>query len=227
MDVALLFELAVVGLWRASLATIPIFAIVFTITTCGRRWLAPWTRQALWSLVLVRLLLPVSFGSPVSLQSCMPQLWETVPTREEPADPPSPADLAIRSNSAEQTWATVTAYSQPLRQAAAAQQVDWLTMTFVAVASILFGGMIIVVTWTLITTWQLRRLVNAGTDCQREEWLTLLADGQRRFGVNRRVSLRILPTLAGPATYGWGRPSLVEHGDAACPLARAGPHQPA
>src|SRR4051812_28947940 len=119
MDVAALVELAIVGLLRASLATIPIFVIVLAMTTFGRRWLAPWARQALWSLVLVRLLLPVSFGSPLSLQTYMLQLWDTVPTRVGPVNAQSPAELVNRSNTAEQTWATATAYSQPLPEAAA------------------------------------------------------------------------------------------------------------
>lgn len=215
MDVASLFELAMVGLGRASLATLPVFVIVLTITAVGRRWLAPWARHALWSLVLVRLLLPVSFGSPVSLQSCVPQFRGTFPKLGEPPNPQSPADLAVRSNSAEQAWAPVTPYSQPLPHDAAVQEVDWLaTVTKIAVASVLFCGMIVVATWTVVTTWQLRRLVNAGTESQREDWLIILAQGQRRFGVNGRVSLRILPSLAGPATCGWWRPSILLPADA-------------
>lgn len=213
MDVASLFELAVLGLWRASLATIPIFAVVLAVTTLGRRWLAPWARQTLWSLVLIRLLLPVSFGSPVSLQSCL-QIWGSVPARVEPVNPQFPDDLALRSHSAELTWAPAV-HSQPLPAAATAQQVDWLALAAtVVVPIVLLAGMFVVATWTLVTTWQLRRLVNAGTECQREDWLILLADGQRRFGVRCRVSLLTLPSLAGPATSGWWRPSILLPADA-------------
>ncbi len=214
MDVASPFELALVGILRASLATIPIFVIVLTITTLGHRWLAPWARQAMWSLVLVRLLLPVSIGSPVSLQSGLLQLWETVPMHVEPMNAQSPAHLRFRSNTAEQPWTAATAYAQPLPEAAAAHQVDWSELILVGGASVLFGGMCMVAAWTLVTTWKLRRWVRSGAECKREEWLALLAEGQQRFGIRSRVSLRILPSLTGPATCGWWRPSILLPGDA-------------
>ena len=61
-------ELVFVAAALSTIITVPLFLIVLTITGPGRRWLAPWARHTLWSLVLVRLLLPVSFGSPASLQ---------------------------------------------------------------------------------------------------------------------------------------------------------------
>lgn len=77
MEELSLLELVVVGLAKATVSTVPLFVIVLAITGLGRRWLAPWARQTLWSLVLIRLLLPVSFGSPASLQPTAIWLFES------------------------------------------------------------------------------------------------------------------------------------------------------
>ena len=47
---------------------LPLFVLVLIVTSIFRRWLAPSARHALWSLVLIRLMLPASVASPVSLQ---------------------------------------------------------------------------------------------------------------------------------------------------------------
>src|SRR3954452_1495939 len=85
MDVSQLLEWAIVALARAALASVPVFVIVLALTSLGRRWLAPWARQALWSIVLLRLLLPVSVGSPVSLQPGALRLLSEVVSRMAPA----------------------------------------------------------------------------------------------------------------------------------------------
>lgn len=45
MEDPTLLQLVVVGLMKATVATIPLFLLVLAITGLGRRWLAPWARQ--------------------------------------------------------------------------------------------------------------------------------------------------------------------------------------
>jgi beta-lactamase regulating signal transducer with metallopeptidase domain len=170
----------------------------------------------LWSLVLLRLLLPVSIGSPASLQPGAVELLAGVVSWLDPASGETPANLS--SGAPTDEWEALAAQPlpQPAYAAVPAPTFDWFDLTVrVALPGVLFGGMLLVGIWTAITTWRLRRLVRSGAECQREDWLTLLAEGQRRFDVNGRVSLRTVPALAGPATYGWWRPAILLSEDAA------------
>ena len=56
MDARDLFEITLVVL-QAAVRTVPLFLVVVVITSLGRRWLAARARYALWSIVLVRLML--------------------------------------------------------------------------------------------------------------------------------------------------------------------------
>jgi beta-lactamase regulating signal transducer with metallopeptidase domain len=215
MDVSQLPELAIVGLARATLATVPVFLIVLAATSLGRRWLAPWARQALWSLVLLRLLLPVSIGSPTSLQPGAIQMLSGAFSLLKPAQRENPIDLATGSYTVIQDAPDAQAWA-PAIAPPAVSTFDWFEFTVATlIPGVLLGGMLLVAIWTAITTWRLSRWVRSGSECQREEWLTLLAEGQRRFGVNGKVPLRTVPALAGPATYGWWRPAILLPDDAA------------
>ena len=208
MDVSQLLELTVVGLIRATLATVPVFAIVLAINTLGRRWLVPWARHTLWSLVLLRLLLPLSIGSPMSLQTGAIPLWESALSLLEPESRQPAAAVAMSDVAVEQEWSS--AQPLPRIQDEAANHANWLEFCLVvALPCVLLGGMLIVAIWTTVTTWRLGRWVRSGADCRREDWLILLAEGQRRFNVRGTVALRLLPALIGPATYGWWRPTIL------------------
>ena len=74
-------------MWAADtlIAALPVFAVVLIVTLLGCRWLASWARHALWTLVLIRLIVPVSFVSPVSAQ----RLWSVIDIQETPQPFPS------------------------------------------------------------------------------------------------------------------------------------------
>lgn len=209
MDVSPLLELAIVGLARAALATVPVFAIVLATTTLARRWLAPWARQALWSLVLLRLLLPISIGSPASLQIGAIRLWDSACSLMQPQRNPPATNLAY-VDADEQEWEAAQPMPTSLDEATQADRTQWLEFALViALPCLLFGGMIAIAVWTAVTTWRLRRWVRAGSECDHQDWLALLAEGQRRFQVDGQVALRIVPSLLGPATCGWWRPTIL------------------
>ena len=210
MDVSQLLELTVVGLIRATLATVPVFVIVLAINTLGRRWLAPWARQTLWSLVLLRLLLPLSIGSPVSLQTGAIPLWESALSLLEPESRQPAAAVAMSDVAVEQEWLSAQPSPQIQDEAVRANHAHWLEVCLVvALPCVLLGGMLIVAAWTTVTTWRLGRWVRSGAECRREDWLELLSEGQRRFNVRGTVALRVLPSLTGPATYGCWRPTIL------------------
>lgn len=211
-------ELVFVAAALSTIIAVPLFLIVLTITGLGRRWLAPWARQALWSLVLVRLLLPVSFGSPASLQPTAIWLFESVCSSMEPA--PAEPELYVPpfelEAQRERAWVNrVEAY--PMVPAFVLNpEFDWFEFTLsVVLPCILLAGMLLVAVWTVITTVRLRRLVRSGTDCRREDCLALLAEGREEFRIRRKVTLRTLPALTSPATCGVWRPTILLPEDAA------------
>lgn len=211
-------ELVFVAAALSTIITVPLFLIVLTITGPGRRWLAPWARQTLWSLVLVRLLLPVSFGSPASLQPTAIWLFESVCSSMEPApaDPRPYVPPFELEAERERAWVNrVEAY--PMVPAFVLNpEFDWFEFSLsVVLPCILLAGMLLVAVWTVITTVRLRRLVHAGMDCRREDWLALLAEGREEFRIRRKVTLRTLPALTSPATCGVWRPAILLPEDAA------------
>lgn len=210
-------ELVFVTAARTTLNAVPLFLIVLAINGLGRRWLAPWARQALWSLVLVRLLLPVSFGSAASLQpaaiwlletTC--QMMESAPAQGEPSGTTFEPDVRPELAGAYHVESAPGAaeFVQNL-------DFDWFEFgLFRALPGILLIGMLLVAVWTVITTVRLRRLVRAEIDCQREDWLALLAEGREEFRIRRMVTLRTLPALTSPATCGVWRPAILLPEDA-------------
>jgi beta-lactamase regulating signal transducer with metallopeptidase domain len=205
-------ELVFVAAALSTIITVPLFLIVLTITGPGRRWLAPWARQTLWSLVLVRLLLPVSFGSPASLQPTAIWLFKSGSALLESANSePQNAVAHMYSVDAAEPWAVASPTpGSPAPGSVAQPPLDWFEFTLsVVLPCILLSGMLLVAVWTVITTVRLRRLVRSGTDCQREDWLALLAEGREEFRIRRKVTLRTLPALTSPATCGVWRPAIL------------------
>jgi beta-lactamase regulating signal transducer with metallopeptidase domain len=214
MDVQALIEIGLAAVLRAAVLTLPIFLLVLAVVGVGRRWIAPWARQALWSLVLLRLVLPISVASPLSLQP--EALREFVgdlvgPTTVVETLSVDLADPLFVGDTSREPYGQSLPSPEP--SAAPPEPVfDW---TEFAVPGVLLLGMLAMASWTAITSIRLRRWVRSGTDCHRDDWTALLSDGRRRFGIQGDVTLRMLPGLTSPATYGWRRPLILLPEDAA------------
>lgn len=211
-------ELVFVAAALSTIITVPLFLIVLTITGLGRRWLAPWARQTLWSLVLVRLLLPVSFGSPASLQPTAIWLFESGSALLDSATPePQSASMRPYNIDESKLWPDLAPSAETLTAGTVAPPpFDWFEFSIsTVIPCVLLAGMFLFAFWTVITTVRLRRLVHAGMDCRREDWLALLAEGREEFHIRRTVTLRTLTALASPATCGVWRPAILLPEDAA------------
>jgi bla regulator protein BlaR1 len=220
MDASDLFESFLMVVPVAILA-VPLFLVVLLITGLGRRWLTPRARYALWSIVLLRLLLLASVSSPFSMQPMMGWMFQCVvslfdsPTAVQDIHWPQAALPDVPLNAQENG-----VVRQPILAAAPQDPVS-AAMTFLDIlmeillpATILLG-MLLMTAWTIITTVRLYRRVAHATECGNEDWLALLAEGQRLFGVGGQVSLRTVPGLNCPATCGWWRPVILLPDDAA------------
>lgn len=215
-------QLVAAAVMRAAISTFPLFVIVAAITLLGRRWLAPWSRQILWSLVLVRLMLPISFQSPWSLQPSASQNFELSAPPLDPSPPKEQVDglgFGERDLRPENMPKGYYVPGQPVPAPVA--KVDLRDRIFELLLPVgLLSGTIVVGLWTMVTSVRLWRWTRKGRRCEREDLRSLVSEGQRRLGVSGTVTLWSVPGLVGPATYGWWNPTILlpEDVDAWSPL---------
>ena len=203
----------------AAIAALPLFLVVAVVTLAGRKRMAPWFRHALWSLVLIRLALPLSIGSPVSLREAWTRVTggaELTPTEifsipdgrqsAQPADlqlpAPQPVPLAADS---------ILENAGPQPAVPDSNLLDWvwgLTLASLVVGSLALG------LWTLITTLRLRQRIRSGTIVADAAALDLLAEGCRAFEIHRPVTMSHLPSWGSPATVGVVHPQILLPEDA-------------
>lgn len=205
--------------WYGAFLTIPVFVVVLTLTTAGRRWLTPWARQLLWSLVFLRLLLPYTFESSLSIQPvAMPVMnfvWTAIERQFSPPPPAlAPSSAVATARVTAETAEPVELPSDPVpaQSASSSSEFNWELFVLFGIPLI---GMLLLTCWTVVTTIRLRRWVRAGTPCERGDWLSLLDEGRREFQIGFPIALRIVPALNGPATFGWWRPVILLPEDSA------------
>ncbi len=192
MDVATFTDWSVWFAWgivRAAVLTIPVFVLAVLLTGLGRRWLAPWGRWSIWSLVLVRLLMPVSIGEPAQPAAISGkrlvgggeggarsvELRRTQHDKAKPAVPRQPVVL------------DATPPNGRLPSPMPAGDARFAMAGWIALV-VLLAGMACAALWTLITTVRLHRWLRGGTDCHHEDWLQMLAEDGRSSGSPVRSS---------------------------------------
>jgi len=84
-------ESFLVCLGRTSLQAGLLVLLVLVVQWLFRRQLTPRWRCALWLLVALRLVLPISFSSETSIYNLLPSATRTQPAHPEPARTPAPA----------------------------------------------------------------------------------------------------------------------------------------
>lgn len=187
----------------AAVNCLPLCLIVGAVTFFGQRWISARIRFHLWTLVLLRLLLPFSFESPLGLG----QWWNYLPSGQAVAG--NSARL-IASESTLPMPAVITKSalqnSPPPPPAAA---FGWVA---VFSSGVIFGLPLVtalLAIWFALTSLRLSRQVQRGKCSDRPEWETLLQEGRSEFGIRRPVQLRILDNWAAPAMIGFIRPVIL------------------
>lgn len=194
---------------RATLAALPLCGVVWLVTWLGRSWLAPRVRYLLWSLVLLRLVMPFGIPGPVGLNQALISalgsldgFGSNVPT-VAPVEPPmeewTPAQGALLP--APDRAFEVTAPAVPTE--AGIPLATWV------VHAAYWCGAALCATGLVVSTLRLRRCVARGADVTDTAMREILEEGRRLFGVNSPVGLRIVPGLSGPAAYGVWRPAIL------------------
>ncbi|MCA8942842.1 MAG: hypothetical protein KDB80_09815 [Planctomycetes bacterium] len=161
------------------------FVLVTGLWWLTRRWISVRVAYALFAVVLLKMVSPISFAGPTWLAWLSPATWGAHPPIE--STPVALQPLFVVASPAEPVAMTTVAW--------------------------LFVGWIVVVTGLLVRfglgQWRLAGIVRAARPVRRGEFGLDLADLARIAGVRRRVRWLVTDAVESPATGGIVRPFVL------------------
>lgn len=178
-------------LWRASWQASVVIVLVLLAQWLLRNQLSPRWRHALWLLVVVRLVLPVSIESPLSVFNWLKGI-------------PMTASAEARGLTPETTVVETVEHSLPPMTASAAglSWKVWLATLWLTGSAVLSG-------WLLLTTWRLGRKVRRERPVTKEAVLDALEDCKLEMGVRTPLTVVETPAVRSPSLFGFIRPRLL------------------
>ena len=191
------------GLLRSSWQAAIVIVLVLVVQRLCRHRLPPRWRHALWLLVVVRLLLPVSLESPVSIFNALGQNWTRLTT--EPGTPPQASDAtAAATKPAVRDGLTAT----PTRSALPSPALPWghAVPLLMAVWAVGAGALLLRIG---LDARRLARRLRDSRPLSDPYALELLEDCKRLMSIRRHLLVVITPHVQGPALYGFRRPCLL------------------
>jgi beta-lactamase regulating signal transducer with metallopeptidase domain/uncharacterized GH25 family protein len=211
--------------WQAAVLALLVLAVQWIFQ---KRLSASW-RHALWLLVLVRLLLPVSPHSALSLfnYTGLERIGPAPVPVAKSSTPPGPSGATVNGAPVDPPALRLRMISEPIttlpagpvlpsvRDAASAPKASasllssiWKRLPVAAAWCWLAGVVLLTVRITVQNLLFARRL-RTGIEIRDAEVLALFERCKSRFGL--RVSVRLFETSAvtSPAIYGWWHPRLL------------------
>lgn len=206
------------ALWLNSAAAGLLVLLVLLVQWLFRRHLNPQWRCALWLVVVARLLLPVSIGSPVSLMRWLPQPPEpvsyvsipeqTIPAFKwfkagsvNPGSPDLPSVTAVEAPRLQQNY--IGDAVPLLREDPARVQIGVvLFWTWLA-------GIVVLGANVLRVTTRLNRRFSRLPACSDPAVLALLQECANRMDLPRIPPVVESPDVTSPALHGFLRPRLL------------------
>ncbi len=223
-------DVAAAVIWRASWQAAVLGAIVLALQLIfGARLSAKW-RFALWSVVMLRLLVPVLPASRLSLFNLSPQLHTETAldsvSSSKPLRPPGAsgaigAELRQRGSSAVPLHLSADGRARaarpdvgadrnsglPYREDATAIRPTWGLVRLAS--AVWLAGVLIFAGHVALCVLSLRRQARAWRPMDDGPLRILLDECRLRMGVRRTVRLFVTPDDIGPAVAGILRPCLV------------------
>jgi beta-lactamase regulating signal transducer with metallopeptidase domain len=215
VDGTAILDAIVESVWRASWQGAALAVAVLAVVGLLRNRLSPAWRYGLWSLVLVRLFLPIApqaRWSPFNLvegwgeqtASDAPDPFATTPrdnpprfeTTNERIDP-----TLVEGKAA----VPLEAPDRPVLPASASLAFNSRR----SVALVWLSGAILMAVWMGCRWWRLRQAAGAWPEVADRHVLDILVDCQDRLGLRRLVRLCVAPGDTGPAVLGVWRPRIV------------------
>ncbi len=212
-------------------AGVLVLVVLLAQRLCGKR-IAPRWRCALWMLVMVRLLLPVSVGSVTSLFNCFPHFEKAqsvatpppVPSENKPmasenplivpALQPAPqivnqaqSDVAWNQNHQTAPTAPWQANSKTnaRQDSTISSKVSWPLTLF----SVWLAGMVMLGFYVLAGSYRMNRRLAKLEPVTRASVLDLLRDCCGRLRIRNDLSLLESSEIGTPALHGFLRPKLL------------------
>jgi beta-lactamase regulating signal transducer with metallopeptidase domain len=192
---AILTEIHLSPLLKASWQAAVLIVLVLGVQWALGRRLSPRARYALWLLVAVRLALPWTVPSPLSLFNVV----------KVPQAAPTHTALVLPG-----AGASVTASSQPAAVRAAPAlsigrihtHVPWLLVIWLA-------GALVLGSWLALTHYRLWRRVTPRRPLIDARVMNLLEDCKQTMGLRVPVTLVETPAVSSPSLFGFVRPRLL------------------
>ena len=178
-------------IFRLSLQASVLIILVLVVQRCLGRRLPPRWRYALWLLVLLRLALPWTISSPVSLFNIVKLPADVRHAKLEPA----PARLP-------DPGAQPTALHSTRSTSAPSAPVHWLRWVWLGGALCVAGG-------SLISHYRIRRRVAWRRPLTDEPTLNLFEDCKALMAITTPVALIETEAVASPTLFGFVRPRVL------------------
>jgi len=217
--------------WSMLWQTAVLIAVVALVDRLVRKWAWPQLRYALWLLILVKLILPPTLTSPVSVTSSVPALAQQAMTTETAApvateQPTGETSLAVEANT---NVASITPASAPSQ---ATGEPTPLSPIPVATAAGLSWRVYVMVAWLLgVLTLSvglvihLRRLAVAHGEERPDgvpDWFDeALAQAASEIKLRRLPRVVFSTKVCCPAVFGLFRPVLLIPADQVATMARS------
>ncbi len=197
--------------WRA----LPLFVLAFSVTFVLRRKLSPAVHALLWTLVLIRLLMPISVGSPTSMHGRIDRWFSEVLGQSdesignEPITNPNVRDFLASHlpnivEDADAQWDVQLQDVQHATPRAVSTEELVGTAFYATILLVAFALFARGLVSHLRFAWRLRRcpLLN------EQGLIDVLLRECDALGVGRRPIVREVPELTAPAVFGWWRPTI-------------------
>jgi beta-lactamase regulating signal transducer with metallopeptidase domain len=179
-------------LWRASWEASVIVVLVLLVQWLLRRQLTPRGRHALWVLVVLRLALPCSVHSPISLFT-----W--LETQSQAGGTPTAADAVRLSAKGSDSLAAVVPNVSLLAKAHAGPVLRWAWL----------AGALTLPLCLIVGNYRLGRKVRGQRLVTDGAVLTLLEDCKQEMGVSTPLAMVETNLVASPSLFGFIRPRLL------------------
>ncbi len=193
-------SLLLLAAWR----TLPLFTIALMVVLVMRRRLSPALHAVLWSLVIARLLLPVSISSPVSMHAWIDSMMNVSQEPQSSYYYESSVEQFFGSTNKVRDNEVRDLAPQPMlatESSSSIDLVDLLTWAIImaSIAMLTRGG---------IAYYRFARLLRNSHEITEQSFVDEMLRQCDQVGVGRRPKVLEVETLTSPAVFGFLRPAI-------------------
>ncbi len=173
-----------------------LIVVIFTLDFVLRKRVRAVIRYALWTLVLIKLILPPTFASPTGVG-----YWLPAKQPDKPAVLPVSAQVTVRYTEAESVHIPIQSFTPlPLSTPSLA----WPAILVLGWAGVALG----LVTWLVLRGRFVGRMLARANDAP-ESLLELLQSCCRQLKIKRPIRLKFSAEATSPAACGLSRPTIL------------------